>query len=115
MNTQVGPDDAHFDDTGRFTGDVIYWYEQGSYEGEGIAIERLPDDTFQEWDLGHCSCYGPADHCEPVPIGPDVVFNMVDSIGRERVPADSDYAMWKALCAAAMNLWAKPGEAEARP
>ena len=39
--------------------DVIYWYKNYGYDGEGTVVYR---DSRRKWhinDLGHCSCYGP--------------------------------------------------------
>lgn len=40
---------------------VIYWYEHPDYEGSGVLVARLKDNTFMFQYLGHCSCYGPMD------------------------------------------------------
>lgn len=37
----------------------IYWYEIGSYEGNGVAFAGNEKDEYWTKSLGHCSCYGP--------------------------------------------------------
>jgi hypothetical protein len=39
----------------------VYWYETGSYEGDGVAVIQRYDGGFVWVSLGHCSCYGPED------------------------------------------------------
>ncbi len=85
---------------------VIYWYEQGDYEGDGILVELHNDYTVSYGYLGHCSCFGPMDQWSEnrdrrMPIAEfreletyDNAFKM-----RERMPADSDYKMWQAIFA----------------
>lgn len=44
---------------------VVYWYEQGSYDGSGMLFGRYDNGDIAFKDLGHCSCYGPMDKgCE---------------------------------------------------
>jgi hypothetical protein len=38
---------------------VVYWYESGSYEGDGEAVALHTDGTLHTFSLSHCSCYGP--------------------------------------------------------
>jgi hypothetical protein len=42
---------------------VAYWYEQGSYEGDGFAV-YTDGVSFGFETLGHCSCYGPCENRE---------------------------------------------------
>lgn len=37
---------------------LVYWYQSGSYEGDGVAAYKK-DGKFGWANLGHCSCYGP--------------------------------------------------------
>lgn len=41
---------------------LVYSYEEGCYCGDGYAIALHSDGRLLEFDLGHCSCYGPTDH-----------------------------------------------------
>ena len=36
-------------------------YTAGDYEGSGWALAMDADGIVQEYNLGHCSCYGPFD------------------------------------------------------
>lgn len=38
---------------------VVTEYEQGDYEGSGEALVLCADGSVKEYNLGHCSCYGP--------------------------------------------------------
>ena len=40
---------------------LVYDYEGGSWEGSGEAVALGKDGLLYSWNLGHCSCYGPAD------------------------------------------------------
>jgi hypothetical protein len=41
---------------------VVYWYESGSYEGDGEAVGYSKEENvLYVKGLGHCSCYGPMD------------------------------------------------------
>lgn len=41
---------------------IVYWYEGGSWDGQGRAIGyNMEDGLLYIKDLGHCSCYGPTD------------------------------------------------------
>jgi len=60
---QVGPDSA-YDEPQGIDGQyvwLVYWYEEGSYEGNGEAVALGKDGKLYGYDLGHCSCYGPFD------------------------------------------------------
>lgn len=41
---------------------VVTDYETGSYCGSGIAIALHNNGQLHEYDLGHCSCYGPTEY-----------------------------------------------------
>ena len=61
---QVGPDvpyDLPGEDNEQFEW-VVFWYEDGGYDGSGEAVALCKDDgLLYIKDLGHCSCYGPMD------------------------------------------------------
>lgn len=40
---------------------IVYYYESGSYEGEGELVYKVGRSLFRT-NLGHCSCYGPMDN-----------------------------------------------------
>jgi hypothetical protein len=37
---------------------ICYWYESGSYEGNGRAFAQIDGEIYSK-GLGHCSCHGP--------------------------------------------------------
>jgi hypothetical protein len=44
---------------------IVYWYENGGYDGNGEAVALgKDDDKLYCKNLGHCSCYGPMDSWE---------------------------------------------------
>lgn len=63
---QVGPDQLsewdlkEVQDDGRFEW-LVYWYEDGGYDGSGEAVALGKDGLLYIKNLGHCSCYGPMD------------------------------------------------------
>lgn len=64
---QVGPDVPYglpeeevFDECDQFEW-VVFWYEDGVYDGFGEAVALSKDGLLYIKDLGHCSCYGPMD------------------------------------------------------
>ena len=61
---QVGPDMPYGlpeEDDQQFDW-VVFWYEDGGYDGSGEAVALCKDDgLLYIKDLGHCSCYGPMD------------------------------------------------------
>lgn len=44
---------------------LIYNYELGDYDGSGAAVLKDKNGKFMLIDLGHCSCYGPLEECNP--------------------------------------------------
>jgi len=40
---------------------LVYWYENGGYDGSGVAVWKAPNGKFGWENLSHCSCYGPCD------------------------------------------------------
>lgn len=40
---------------------IVYWYENGGYDGSGEAVGLHEDGMIYVKGLGHCSCYGPMD------------------------------------------------------
>jgi len=59
----MGSDDVDFG--GRLKGAdwVVYWYANGGYDGNGTVAWKQ-GDKYDTENLGHCSCYGPADDVE---------------------------------------------------
>ena len=60
---QVGPDipyDCPSEEDERFEW-LVYWYEDGGYDGSGEAVALGKDGLLYGFNLGHCSCYGPFD------------------------------------------------------
>jgi len=45
---------------------LVYWYEQGSYDGDGVAIFKTKSGKFGWVCLSHCSCFGPCEDFESV-------------------------------------------------
>ncbi len=43
---------------------IVYWYENGGYDGSGEAVAMDQDGLLHCKNLGHCSCYGPMDSWE---------------------------------------------------
>lgn len=40
---------------------LVYWYENGGYDGHGEAVALGTDGMLYRTGLSHCSCYGPMD------------------------------------------------------
>lgn len=41
---------------------IVYWYESGSYDGDGEAVGYIKEENIlYVTSLSHCSCYGPMD------------------------------------------------------
>ena len=57
---QVGQDEADFGHVEDFVW-VVYDYTIGDWSGDGEAIALRKDGMLVEFNLGHCSCYGPTD------------------------------------------------------
>jgi hypothetical protein len=38
---------------------VVYWYEDGGYDGNGQLVAFSKEKELHVYDLSHCSCYGP--------------------------------------------------------
>ena len=59
---------------------IVYWYEEGFYDGGGEAVALGNDGLLYVSALGHCSCFGPTEH-----------FNHTDSMTIEEFnrPKDS--------------------------
>jgi len=54
----LGPDEYDPDNLPKDRIWVVYWYEEGYYDGSGIAMIKYLDGTFDWHCMGHCSCYG---------------------------------------------------------
>src|SRR5690606_36900805 len=57
---QVGQDDADFVQVEDFVW-VVYDYTDNGWDGDGEAIALRKDGMLVEFNLSHCSCYGPTD------------------------------------------------------
>ena len=44
---------------------LIYNYEIGCWEGDGTAVLKDNNGKFILIGLGHCSCFGPLEECNP--------------------------------------------------
>lgn len=44
---------------------LIYNYHYEEYEGDGVALLKDNNGKFMLIYLGHCSCYGPLEECNP--------------------------------------------------
>ena len=44
---------------------LVYYYEEGDYEGSGFAVWES-DGKLYYHDMGHCSCYGPTEEMKNV-------------------------------------------------
>lgn len=40
---------------------IVYSYENGGYDGNGLAVYLDTNGDYHLDELGHCSCYGPFD------------------------------------------------------
>lgn len=66
LKFSVGPDELHEYDWQDIRNQenyqwVVYWYENGGYDGSGEMVALGNDGTLYYRNLGHCSCYGPCD------------------------------------------------------
>jgi hypothetical protein len=62
MIYNVGPDAAYSEpSTDESYVWLVYWYEEGCYDGWGEAVALDTDGKLYCYDLSHCSCYGPFD------------------------------------------------------
>lgn len=101
----VGPDDLTEYDWHDIQGPYlwfVYWYKQGSYDGEGIAVALRKDGKMDIGDLGHCSCYGPTANWPYATQ--EIAFVLYDLEhdpdrpgGGKRMPEDFDYEQWQAV------------------
>jgi hypothetical protein len=57
---------------GKGIDEIWYWYGCGGYEGIGWVLLRQ-GDTYDLHDLGHCSCFGPLDYCDPMWQSPETI------------------------------------------
>ena len=56
---------------------IVYNYQTGSYEGDGVAIHKKNGKYYQS-GIGHCSCYGPEDG-----IKEDEGFNSLEELTKK--------------------------------
>lgn len=76
---------------------LIVWYEQGSYEGSGLAVGLRTDGKVDFYNLDHCSCYGPTEgeaYDTKNSLYEASKLLSGDEIGKPRTPQDYDYAQW---------------------
>lgn len=86
---QVGPDrleDSEFSHV-KDVKWIVYWYENGGYDGNGQAVVLKEDGLLYVGDLGHCSCYGPTESLEGLKgitvkeyLEPTVFDNYTDAV-----------------------------------
>lgn len=58
----VGPDELNrydLEQVGWSYQWIVYWYENGGYDGSGYGVGLREDGLLDTITLGHCSCYGP--------------------------------------------------------
>ena len=84
---------------------VIYKYEQGAYDGNGIIVVKHGNGSVQYANLGHCSCYGPTDQVTWSDISLEALLDNKDDLDRRRTPNDYDYSMWNVICEKAREIW----------
>lgn len=59
---KVGPDEPYdLDSLGTDFIWLVYWYQDGGYEGSGEAVKLGMDGKLYVANLGHCSCYSPCE------------------------------------------------------
>jgi hypothetical protein len=79
---------THLDEDPSVPSDELLWlvtdYKSGDYDGEGRALGRRATGEFVEWDLSHCSCYGPFEH-RPVEVS-------LEDINRELALEDTEWS-----------------------
>ena len=64
----------------------VYYYESGSYEGDGFAVWNL-GDKFYYGELSHCSCFGPTDSLDNTePYTLEEMERIVKNYTRENGP-----------------------------
>jgi hypothetical protein len=60
---------------------LVYWYENGCYDGFGEAVALRKDGRLQTGKLDHCSCYGPFDGwAGATPVTVEELFAESDNI-----------------------------------
>ena len=116
---QVGPDglpECDWRDIGGPYVWLVYWYEMGFYEGDGLACALRPDGQVDIGSLSHCTCFGPAEHWPGEIISVEELRHQIhhdpDRPGNAvRQKGDYDYRRWLALGA---KVTALLGGAETR-
>jgi len=97
--TPVGPGICTWakDEIPKGTSLIVYWYEYGNYDGQGIAIAKV-GRTHHYANLGHCSCYGPTEAGFKLLGGRKALKQFLRSgDGVPRAPKDYDYARFAAI------------------
>ena len=99
----VGPDELNeYEYLPRDALWAAYYYEGGSYDGDGLLIVAFEDGTFGTNSLAHCSCYGPTESTAWEILDEGQLLAAFDfdpdRPGNEpRQPEDYDWEKWKAL------------------
>lgn len=58
---------------------LIYNYKTNYWKGDGAAVLKDKNGKFMLIDLGHCSCFGPLEECNPKCIySLDEITKLVD-------------------------------------
>lgn len=74
--------------------EVWYWYEQGSWEGDGQMLMRRGTD-YSLHSMSHCSCYGPMENVKFTPEPFDKLFaSCSDGLMKQCLPlfAEAEWA-----------------------
>lgn len=69
---------------------LIYNYHDEGYEGDGAAVLKDKNGKFTLIGLGHCSCFGPLEECNPKCIySLDEIIKLLDKRCQDKY--DSEY------------------------
>lgn len=111
---QVGPDGLSDYDWEQAKGDYqwfVFWYEDGGYDGSGIAAGLTKEGKIEYGNLGHCSCYGPMENWPTASVSVEEFLlneEFDDNLkGRRRSPDDFDYKAWMAVVGKVKELAGK--------
>ena len=107
---QVGPDEFDEFDWKEMGCEEYVWcvysYEQGSYDGDGVAVAKREDGKFDYGTLAHCSCYGPTDHWLDGTVDRRGILALLksDEGGKPRQVGDFDGPHWLAVAVKVRKL-----------
>ena len=97
----VGPDETVYASDWDLTDVswIVYWYENGGYDGTGVAVAKHVDGRYSETNLGHCSCYGPLDRGFDYVERKRIVqiAELRDMLGRKISTEDFDYTIYSTI------------------